>query len=417
MRSAGLPGIDAFIMPRFGSTATRLFARWLAACSGCLAGVCRRFVRRLFGTILLRFHRARLLRGNHSRAPIVCVRVETSTPSGSSGARPLLVAIAVVVLLLLIHSFRYILLAGIIGVMGGVLLAPLIRWLQHRMRLSHGLSVLATVLLLVAVLVGIGYGVVTLLSDQAARLAEQGPAMLDAMRERIGGWMSWFGGGENVRQIDWPGLAQKVGKVVLGGAKVGVESVGALVVVLAIAVFTAANAGSYLRGLLSLFPPARRAEVERLGCGSATVLRRWLGCQLIVVSISAALTAVTLGLIGFDYWLLVALLTIVLDFVPLLGALITGGIAASLTLATEPEKVWWVILAYVVIQQVETDVTLPLVMKGRIRLPEVPLLVFVMIMGSAFGVAGIFAAPPIFAILHHLYVHAYVPRIEARKPR
>jgi predicted PurR-regulated permease PerM len=36
-------------------------------------------------------------------------------------------------------------------------------------------------------------------------------------------------------------------------------------------------------------------------------------------------------------------------------------------------------------------------------------------MGSALGIVGIFLAPPLFAVLHHLYGEVYVPWIERRR--
>ena len=56
----------------------------------------------------------------------------------------------------------------------------------------------------------------------------------------------------------------------------------------------------------------------------------------------------------------------------------------------------------------------PLVMKGRVHLPEAHLLVFVLLMGFSFGILGVFAAPVLFGVLHHLYGELYVPWIEAR---
>lgn len=99
---------------------------------------------------------------------------------------------------------------------------------------------------------------------------------------------------------------------------------------------------------------------------------------------------------------------------PFVGALITGVLAVGVTLGTDPSKALWVLVAYVAVQQIESNVVVPLVMKGRVRLPEAHLLVFVLMMGTAFGILGVFAAPPLFGVLHHLYWQVYVPWVEGR---
>jgi predicted PurR-regulated permease PerM len=55
-------------------------------------------------------------------------------------------------------------------------------------------------------------------------------------------------------------------------------------------------------------------------------------------------------------------------------------------------------------------------MKGRVRMPEAHLLVFVLVMAAALGVVGVFLSPPLFAVLHYLYIQAYIPWVERRPP-
>ncbi len=366
-------------------------------------------------------------RGGHASAGFVvrncragwqsagCIMGGLSQTGNRSGLRTAAAGVGLVLLAAAAIHFRFILLAAVIGVIGGVLFAPLVCWLQKRARLPHGLSVLLAALLVLGAIGGLGYGVGSLFAQQIHRLFEQGPGIVESIRNTVEPLVSRFVNVSEVNeQVEWGTVAQQTLKGLLFGAKTGLEVAAAVIVVLAIAIFVGANSDDYLRGLLTLFKPARRAEVERLAHGSAAVVRRWFWSQLIVVLISGALSALIFGMMGIDFWLLIAVLTIVLDFVPLLGALLTGAIAVLLSLGTDPDKVWWVLLAFILIQQVETDVTLPLVMKQRIRLPEAQLIIFTLMMGAGFGVAGVFAAPPMFAVLHFLYHEAYVPRIEGR---
>ena len=74
-------------------------------------------------------------------------------------SRPMVVvagAIALLVLVGLVIEFRLIVLGTLVGVGGGVLIAPLINWLKRPLRVPRGISGLLVVLLLAAAAGGIG---------------------------------------------------------------------------------------------------------------------------------------------------------------------------------------------------------------------------------------------------------------------
>jgi predicted PurR-regulated permease PerM len=325
-------------------------------------------------------------------------------------------ALIIALAILGLFEFRMIVLATTMGLMIGVLPEPLIRRLRRWLRMPHGLSAILIAALMLTGFAGMGYGIYVTVVPQLKRLAEQAPAIFERLNtqkdiviERVAGV------GLDLEQLDVGAMVQGAMQMVVTGVSVGVEGVAGVLVVFMIAIFVAANYESYGCGALSMFPPRIRPRVAELSASSAEVVRRWLFGQVRVVMITGALTAIAMLLIGIDYWLLIAAMTVVLDFIPFVGALITGAVAVVLTLGTEPEKVWWVLLAFIGIQQIESNVVLPVVLKGAVRLPEAHLLVFVVLMGSAFGILGVFVAPPLFAILHHLYRKAYIPWIERRE--
>lgn len=338
-----------------------------------------------------------------------------TTPATAQAFRVFLAAFGIVLLTVAVVLFREIMLASLLGIMIGALLSPLISWLQRRARLPHRVGVIVAVLALLGIVGGVGWAIYAAVSEQAHQLAGRTPELIDALArlaEQAIERLSWLG--VSTENLNLSETFQSSAQALFTGLRISLQAVVIGAVVLMVAVFTAANARAYRDGFLTLFPPARRVSAARLVHGSACAVRRWLGSQLMVAGISGILTGLALLLIGSEYWLLIALLTVVLDFVPFFGLLVTALLATLLTLATEPHKVWWVLLAYLLIQQIENDVTLPIVMRQRIRVPEAHLLVFLLLMGAAFGALGVFVAAPVFAILHYLYREAYVPWVNAR---
>lgn len=345
--------------------------------------------------------------------------MQTRTPIPSREvARVVLVVACVVALVAGAFVFRFLLLAASVGVIGGVLLVPWIRSWQRCGRLPRGVATGLVAFTLLSVLGGGIYGVWRLIAGQVSRLSEQAPTITKnfvAAAQDLAGRLP--GGGVDLQRFDLGAALQKTGQTLLSGLHIGIEGLAGVVVILMIAIFTASNAESYLHGALTLLPPSARPRAMVLAQGCASVIRRWFTGQLLVLSVTSAMTAIVLGAMGIDYWLVLALLTGLLDFIPFFGAFLTGALAVGVTLGTQPDKAVWVLLAYVAIQQVESDLVVPLVMKGRIQLPEAHLLVFVLLMGIAFGILGVFAAPPLFGVLHYLYGEVYVPWIEGRERR
>lgn len=327
-------------------------------------------------------------------------------------------------LLFALYEFRFLLLVAAIGVLGGVLLMPAIDALRRAWRVPRGAAVAIVALLLVGGLGGGLYGLWALVSGQVRDLIARGPAISQSFLETAQRWVDRVPGlGLDLKSLELGPAFQRGGQAALKALHVGAEGLAGVAVVLMIGIFVASNREAYQRGALTLLPPRARPRGAEIMDGCASVLRRWFTGQLLVMAITSAMTAVALGFLRVDYWIVIALLTGLLDFIPFVGAVITGILAVGVTLGTQPDKAGWVLLAYVIIQQIESDIVVPLVMKGRIQLPEAHLLVFVLLMGVGFGLLGVFAAPALFGVLHYLYGQLYIPWIEerdlaaARKPK
>jgi len=132
---------------------------------------------------------------------------------------------------------------------------------------------------------------------------------------------------------------------------------------------------------------------------------------MIDMLILGIMTAIGLWIVGVDYWAVYGVLTALFGIIPYVGTLIVVGCAVLITLASEPSLVPWVIVVFVVVQQIEVNIILPMLMKGQVELPEVPLLIFILLLGSWLGIVGVFLAPPFFAIMRVLYIELYLPRV------
>lgn len=351
---------------------------------------------------------------------IACLPAMPQPSSGASAAKirqALLVFFLATIILateVALYSIRWILMAVVIGIGVSVLLSPVIALLRSRLKVPQIFSAFLFFVLSVAVVAGISYLIYTLVAEQLVPLLKRLPELANVVRTRIAGWASRYPALQQYFQtIDLSGAVSELTQRVAQGFRVGATAIGGLIFVVFLAIYLAINPRSYLAGLLSLFPSRRRPRVAEILQQSAHVLRQWFGAQLIAMVAVGTLTGLGLLLIGVDYWLLFGALTSVLDIVPYVGPIVAAAAASFVTLSDDPGKVPWVIGLFILMQQIEGHVVIPLVMKERVNLPPAHLVTLMLILGSWFGILGLLIAPGLLAIARTVYRITYLPVVDS----
>ena len=121
-------------------------------------------------------------------------------------------------------------------------------------------------------------------------------------------------------------------------------------------------------------------------------------------------------LIGLPNALVLALVAGVLEAVPLLGPLLGAIPAAVIALSIAPSKLIWVVVATVVIQQLENAVLVPRVMRKAVGVNPFVSLLAMFALSSLFGIAGALMAIPIAAMVQ-LLLDRFVFGPTATSPR
>jgi predicted PurR-regulated permease PerM len=173
----------------------------------------------------------------------------------------------------------------------------------------------------------------------------------------------------------------------------------ALVLILITAYYMAVRPEPLVDGLVSLAPPSRRDHVRH-------VLRRlrdaWIGWMQGVgvdMLVTGVLVFIALTVIGLDFAIFFAVLSALLVVVPYFGA-IAGAIPPTLLALTDsPGKALLVLVAYVIVQQVEGNVIVPLVMSRTVRVHPAMIAIGVVVVGQLFGVAGLFVPVPVLSLI------------------
>lgn len=186
----------------------------------------------------------------------------------------------------------------------------------------------------------------------------------------------------------------------------------ALVLMLVTAVFMAIRPNPLLDGLLRLVPPARRDDGRRV---LARLRESWIGWMqgvAIDMLVTGVLVYFGLTLVGLDFALVFAVVSALLVVVPYFGAIVGGALPTVFALTDSPGKALVVLGIYVAIQQVESNLTIPLVMSRTVRLHPAAIAIGVVVVGQLFGFVGLLVAVPIVSAVVILVEALYIEPME-----
>jgi predicted PurR-regulated permease PerM len=221
--------------------------------------------------------------------------------------------------------------------------------------------------------------------------------------------------GDRVEEFvnDWTDDPQKlIGPITSIGLNIA-GILGALVLILITAYYMAIRPEPLVNGMVSLFPPARREHARHV---LNRIRRSWIGwMEGVIVDMLATfvLTYVGLTIIGLDFAIFFAVLSALLVVVPYFGA-IAGAVPPVLFALTDsPGKALLTLAVYVLVQQIESNVTIPIVMSQRTRMHPAMIAIGVVVVGQLFGFVGLFVAVPILSLIVIVTEEFWVKEIEA----
>jgi predicted PurR-regulated permease PerM len=126
--------------------------------------------------------------------------------------------------------------------------------------------------------------------------------------------------------------------------------------------------------------------------------------MLMLASIIATMTAVTMAILGVPYAIFIFVLTFVLEFIPIFGIIITGMVCVLLALTQSWTVAVLTLIAIIIIEVLEGDVLFPRIMGKSVGLHPITSLVAMIAFSELFGLAGAFFAPPTAGVIQALLV-------------
>jgi predicted PurR-regulated permease PerM len=325
-----------------------------------------------------------------------------------------LVLAAVVAGFWLLYRFYQAVFILIISILIGTTLDPVVDWLKRK-GLPRWVACLLVYLILVVLVISFLLLLLPLLIEQGMTIYTEIPQYYQNFRD----WMIGHSNvlisrlGEVLPQT-LPNLAavQPTGEDLLDTAGQAFGYVSqvtnillSLGVVFLLAFYWTLDGPRITRSWLLLLPVDRRESIRSLILAIETKVGAYVAGQGVLILVVGTLALVAYLIIGLPYVLVLALIAGIMEVVPIVGPIL-GAVPASLVaLSIEPGKLVWVIIATVIIQQLENNLLVPRVMRRAVGVNPFVSLLALFAFSSLLGIPGALMAVPAAAIIQLLLDH------------
>ena len=322
-----------------------------------------------------------------------------------------LVLVFVALCFWLLYRFNQVVFTLFIAIVMGTVVRPVVTWLYSR-GVSRMVGSVFVYLLLLPLLTGFVLLLFPLIAEQSGKIAASVPGYYQSLRE----WMVHYPNQWLVRLSEFlpatlPGLAavQQTGPQTLASAEqaLGYVASAANIIftataVLLLAFYWTLYGSRNIQSLLLLVPKGQRESIRELVSAMETKVSAYVAGQGVLCLIIGLMALVAYMLIGLPNALVLALVAGVLEAVPTVGPLLGAVPAAIIALSIAPSKLVWVIIATIVIQQLENTLLVPRVMRKAVGVNPFVSLLSIFAFSSLFGIAGALMAIPIAAMIQLL---------------
>ncbi|GIH69399.1 AI-2E family transporter [Sphaerimonospora thailandensis] len=318
--------------------------------------------------------------------------------------RLLLIGALIYVLALIIGRLNFVVLPLAVAFLLTALLHPLTRRLRTA-GLRPIYATWITMLLGLAVIVGVGFMIGARANEEFPRLVEQ----IQLTARSVQDWL--LHGPLHLKEAQLADIVDELGKqinerrteitgTVLSGATAVVEVLASIVLILFVTFFLLKDGDRIWSWFLRAFGRAT-PRVDRAGRAAWVTISQYVHGTVAVAAIHGFIIGVVLAGMQVPLWAPLAVLIFFASFIPVVGIFFAGGIA---TLVTFGSQGWVYALIFVGIlvveQQLENHVLQPFIVGRALAFHPLAIILVLAVGGVLGGIAGAVVAVPLTAVIY-----------------
>ena len=295
-------------------------------------------------------------------------------------------------LVMFLWAIKEILLLLVISIIIASAIDPLADYLAKR-KIPRGLSVLLVYAIFIGIFTMIGMLLAPPISQQFKQISESN--FNETFQDKIGLYRDTSLGQsveENIKS--WAGNFSQTVFNTTRGVITGFLSI---ITVLVISFYLTVEENGMKNFIRNLTPYRHQAYAHKLMNKIQKKMGSWVLGQLILSGVIFGVTYIGLTLLKVEFALVLALMAGVLEIVPYIGPFLALIPALFFAFLQSPGLAISVLVLYIVIQQLENHVLVPVVMSKSVGLNPVLVILGILVGGTLGGIMGAIIAVPILS--------------------
>lgn len=163
----------------------------------------------------------------------------------------------------------------------------------------------------------------------------------------------------------------------------------------------------FKRSVVKLSPIRYRREVYRAASDMDKALNDYIIGRVIVNAALGVLMFIGFLIIGLPYALLLTTIAVILNFIPLFGAIISAIPIVIIGLIESPSTGIWALVIILVAQQIQDNVISPYVFGKKLDIHPVTTILLVLGSGNWFGIIGMLVVIPVYMLIKIAWKRLY----------
>lgn len=159
--------------------------------------------------------------------------------------------------------------------------------------------------------------------------------------------------------------------------------------------------------LLGLFPRKYRKEGQDMLSDIDSALSGFIVTRVILNVVLGIMLYIGFLFIGLPYSLLLAVISIPLNFIPYVGSLLASIPVLIVGFIESPSMAIWSLVIILVAQQIQDNVLSPIIYGKSLDVHPLTTVVIVLVGGDFFGIIGVLIALPVYMIAKIIFMRIY----------
>ena len=311
-----------------------------------------------------------------------------------------LTLISLALIFLTIYLAQGVLVPVLLALLFAILLEPLTKFLNRKLKFPHVIAVLITIFLFLAFFAGLIFFLSWQISDMINDwdiIKKNLFLHIDQVQEIVYQHFN-INKDEQKKLIDeaTEGSTKIVGTTLLSFT----DSLFNIILVPILTFLIILYKNHFIKFLCKLYSDEFKPKLREILSQIKVSIQSYIVGLFIQMITVSTLTSIGYSIIGVKYAILLGVITGLLNLIPYIGILMAALLSMAATLSGSPDVtiIFGVIAVNIVVQFIDNNLLVPLIVSSKVEMNALASIIGIIIGGSLAGFAGMFLAIPLLAI-------------------